>query len=152
MADDQASNKPKRTLSATLTPVSGTPAPAPAPAAPPEPKPKPAPEPPKPKPSPKPTRQATHSSMARPAQISVPNIDPPAKFRREKLKGQLKVRFRISADGTFQVSLFDSSGNKEFDDFVIEEIRKTASVQPELDEEGKPKRSVTRGRVEINID
>ena len=31
MADDQASNKPKRTLSATLTPVSGTPAPAPAP-------------------------------------------------------------------------------------------------------------------------
>ena len=28
MADDQASNKPKRTLSATLTPVSGTPAPA----------------------------------------------------------------------------------------------------------------------------
>lgn len=119
-------------------------APKPAP-----PKPKPAP---KPKTTPKPKRVATHKAMARKPIISVPNIDPPAKFRREKLQGQLRVRFRVAPDGTFKVSLSDTSGNKEFDDFVLGEIRRTASVQPGLDDEGNPKTSVVRRPVNINID
>lgn len=82
----------------------------------------------------------------------MPTIDPPAKFRREKLKGQLWVRFKIEADGSFTVSLFESSGNPEFDDFVLEEVRRTAQVQPAIGDDGKPKSSRPRRPVDINID
>jgi TonB family protein len=124
------------------------------PASEPKPAPKP-PPPPAPNPPDKPKeekRVASSAPRARKEVISVPTIDPPAKFRREKLKGELKVRFKISADGTFEVTLSDSSGNKEFDDFVLEQIRRTAVVEPGIDEAGNPKRSVTRRPVNINID
>lgn len=136
-----------------------TPRPAEPPPEPLEPKPEPPqpkPDPPQPKPAaPKPDppkRSASHTPKARDLQISVPLIEPPAKFRHEKLKGQIKVRFNVSPDGSFQVSLSDSSGNKEFDDFILSEIRSTAVVQPAIDDDGNPKRSVVRRPVEINIE
>lgn len=129
---------------------------APQPVTPPPEPPKPKPEPPKPKPAPPkpepPKRSASHTPKARDLQISVPMIEPPAKFRHEKLKGQIKVRFNVSPDGSFQVSLSDSSGNKEFDDFILSQIRSTAVVQPAIDDDGNPKRSVVRRPVEINIE
>lgn len=140
--------------------VNNSPPPAPAPKPVTPPAPKAPPPPPKPKAFPKPPvsqkpksdkRVATSKPRARKAQISVPSIDPPAKFRREKLQGRIKVRFKINADGSFDVSLSDTSGNKEFDNFVLEQIRRTAVVEPAIDEDGKPKRSVMRRPVEINI-
>ncbi|MFA7481153.1 MAG: hypothetical protein WC314_11675 [Vulcanimicrobiota bacterium] len=135
------------------------PAPAPKPAPAPAPEPRPAPEPPPapkpppaPEPRPKPPEpQPAPAASARKAIISVPTIDPPAKFRREKLKGQLWVRFSIQADGSFTVSLFESSGNPEFDDFVLSEVRRTAQVEPEIGADGKPKGSRPRKPVDINI-
>ena len=128
------------------------PAPKPAPPAP-KPAPKPAPPAPKPAPEPKPAPpKPAPAPSARKEIISVPTIDPPAKFRREKLKGQLWVRFKIEADGSFTVSLFESSGNPEFDDFVLNEVRRTAQVQPAIGDDGKPKSSRPRRPVDINID
>lgn len=133
------------------------PAPKPAPAPAPEPRPAPEPPPaPKPPPAPEPMPKPPEpppapTASARKAIISVPTIDPPAKFRREKLKGQLWVRFNIQPDGSFTVSLFESSGNPEFDDFVLSEVRRTAQVEPEIGSDGKPKGSRPRKPVDINI-
>lgn len=91
-------------------------------------------------------------AKAKKAQITVPTIEPPAKFRKKKLKGRLKVRFKVAADGTFEVSLSDSSGNPEFDDYVLSELRKVAKVEPAIGKDGKPRRSVLRRPVRIKID
>ena len=137
------------TAPAPPAPQPAPPAPKPAPPAPKPAPPAPKPAPPAPKPAPPKPKPAP---SARKEIISVPTIDPPAKFRREKLKGQLWVRFKIEADGSFTVSLFESSGNPEFDDFVLEEVRRTAQVQPAIGDDGQPKSSRPRRPVDINID
>ena len=108
-------------------------------------------EPPKPKETPKPPKPKS-APQARAALISVPTITPPAKFRRERMKSKLMLRFNIEANGNFEVTLFESSGNPEFDDFVLSEVRKTARVEPAIGDDGQAKRSSPRKPVDINVE
>lgn len=119
-----------------------------------------APEPPKPiakptpKPSPKPkSRVASHKDLTKRAKISVPTIELPGKFRRKKLKSTVSVRFKIKADGSYDVALRDTFGNVELEDYLVQQIRETARVTPALNKDGEPVTSIEpRVSVKISVD
>ena len=119
-------------------------------------------DPPKPPPESKPTpaskppvepdRSASATPKVREASIEVPVLKLPASLRRESLKTTLQVRVVIEADGSADFKLSETSGNPDVDDYVLEQLRKVAMVTTALDDEGQPKRSMKRVRVDIEVD
>lgn len=85
--------------------------------------------------------------------MSVPGtIKLPASLRRDTVNLSLQVRVVVSADGSADFKLGDSSGNSEADDFVLAELRRVAEVTPALDDQGQPKRSMKRVTVKIEVE
>jgi hypothetical protein len=76
----------------------------------------------------------------------------PANLRRDSLKASLQVRVVIEADGRVDFKLGDTSGNPDVDDYVLEQLRKVAHVTTALDDQGQPKRTMKRVRVDIEVD
>lgn len=143
-------------------PVSSGPPPGPGPSDPghqsqpksdpPKPPPESKPTPPPPKPPEEPDRSASSPPKVREASIEVPILKLPANLRRESLKTTLQVRVVIEADGSADFKLSETSGNPDVDDYVLEQLRKVAIVTTALDDQGQPKRSMKRVRVDIEVD
>lgn len=88
----------------------------------------------------------------REATIEVPTIKLPANLRRESLKASLQLRAVIGPDGSVDFKLSESSGNSEVDDYVLAQVRQVAVATAALDDNGQPKRTMKRVRVDIEVD
>lgn len=97
-------------------------------------------------------RLAASTPKMREASIEVPMIRLPASLRRDALKTTLQVRVAIETNGQADFKLAESSGNREVDDYVLEQLRKVAVVTTALDNEGRPKKVVRPLRVDIEVD